>query len=69
MLGKATCYGLEDRGSNSEGIGCEFSATVQAVLEHTQLPVQWVSDLFPAVKRPGRVIDQPSKSSTKLHLC
>ena len=70
-MGIATCYGLDDPGVEFRGggEGCEFSAAIQAVLEPTHPPVQWVTDLFLTIKRPGRVIDHPSKSSAKLHFC
>lgn len=59
-LGIATGYGPEDPGIKFRGGGwCEFSLAFQVVLEPTLAPVQWLPDLFPAVKWPELLINHP----------
>jgi hypothetical protein len=55
-------------GRSGYRIRCEldFQLPSRLALGPTQPPVQWVPDLFPGVKRPGRAVDHPSISSAEV---
>jgi hypothetical protein len=56
VVGIATRYGLDDPGIEYRW-GRDFSHPSRPALGPTQPPVQWVPDIFPGVKRPGRGVD------------
>ena len=57
-VGIATRYGLDGPGIEFLW-GRDFPHQFRPALGPTQSPIQWVLGLFPGVKRPGRVINQP----------
>ena len=61
----ATRYGLEGPGVESRW-GLDFPHPSRPALGPTQPPMQWVPGLSPAVKRPGRGVDQPPHLAPKL---
>jgi hypothetical protein len=65
VVGIATLYGPGGRGIESRWER-DFTQPSRQALAPTQLPVQWVSDLFPGVKRPGRGFDHPPPSSAEV---
>ena len=54
------------RGLNP-GEGPDFPHSSRPPLGSTQTPIQWVSGLFPGLKRPGRGVDHPPPSSTDIN--
>jgi len=47
-------------------LGPDFFHASRGIMKPTQLPVQWVSDSFPEVKRPVGVVDDPTTSSAQV---
>jgi hypothetical protein len=64
-VGIATRYRLDGLGSNPGG-GRDFPHPSRLALGPNQPPVQWVPGLSRGVKGPGRGIDHPPPSCTKV---
>ena len=64
-VGIATRYGLDGPGIESWW-GTRFSAPVQIGTGLTQAPTQWVTGLFPGVKRLGRGVEHPPSSTAEV---
>jgi len=60
-----TRYGLDGPGIESRW-GRDFPHLSRQDLRPTQPPIQWVPDLSQEVKRPGRGVDHPPKSSAEV---
>ena len=68
VVGTATCYGLDGLGIESRSRR-DFPHPFREALGPTQPPVQWAPGLFRrggGLKRPGRGVDHPPQSSTKV---
>jgi len=61
----ATCYSLDNPGIEFRR-GLDFLHFSGPVLSPTHHPVQWVSGLFPRVKRPEPDVGHQPPSSTKV---
>jgi len=64
VVGIATRYGLEVRGMNPEG--ARFSAPVQTGPGAHLASYMMGTGCFPGVKRPGRGVDHPPRSSAEV---
>jgi hypothetical protein len=64
-VGIATRYGLDGTGIESRWRR-DFPQPSIPSLGLTQPPIQWVSGLFPVVKRPELRVDHPPPSSTEV---
>ena len=64
-VGIATLTGWTVRGSNLS-VGRDFPHPSKSTLGLTQLPVQWVPGLFGGVKRPKRIVNDPSHPVSRL---
>jgi hypothetical protein len=64
-VGIATRYWLDGPGIESRWRQ-DFPYPSRPTLGPTQLSVQWVPGLFPAVKRPGRGVDHPPPFSAEV---
>ena len=65
VVGIATRYGLDSPGIESRW-GRDFPHPSRPALGPTQPPIQWVLGLFPGLKWPGRGIDHPPPSGTRV---
>ena len=65
VVGIANGYGLDGRGIESRWRQ-DFPHVSRPTLGPTKPPVQWVTRLFPGVKRPGRGVDHPPHLAPRL---
>ena len=64
-VGIVTRYGLDGPGIESPW-GQDFPHPSRPALGPTQLPIQWVTGVFPGVTRPGRGVDHPPPYSAEV---
>ena len=65
VIGVAASYGLDGPGIESRWRR-DFPNPPRPSVGLTQPPLQWVPDVFPGLKRPGRGVDHPPPSSAEV---